>query len=269
MVLALVSCGGGEGGGDGTRPTISPTRTATATASGTELPSPTSTSEPTETPELPSPTSTSEPTETPELPSPTRSPTRTQTPDESSTLPTSDPPTTQEEPPSETPSATEQQTQEPSDTADEEPVEEEGVPTWVWWLLAALVVAAIAVPLVMRTQRRKTWRQAVAEQEGEIVWLARELLPGLRQAGSRELVAGGWAVGQTRVAAAEDRLTALESSAPDEADRRRALALRDAARQARGRMDQLTGPDPSEPMATGLDAIIADLEAILRPTPVP
>ena len=244
MVLATVSCGTGGGGGDGARPTISPTRTPTATASSPEPSSPTTTSEPSESSEPPpSSTTPTEPSESSELPSPTRTPDRT--------LPTSEPPTTEEEPSSEAPTPTAQETEEPAETPAEEPVEEGGVPTWAWWLLAVLVVACVAIPLVLRAQRRKAWRQDLAEQEGELVWLARELLPGLRQAGSHEQVAGGWAVGQARVAAAEDRLTVLESSAPDETGRQRALALRDAARQARAGMDQLTGPDPRSGVGDG------------------
>ena len=67
-----------------------------------------------------------------------------------------------------------------------------------------------------------------------------------------------------RVAAAEDRLTALEPTAPDDAGRTRALSLRDASRQARARMAQLTGPVPNDTWALDLDAIIADLEAVLQ-----
>ncbi len=134
----------------------------------------------------------------------------------------------------------------------------------MWWLLAALILGtAVAIPLVVRSRRRNAWRRDLAEAEGELAWFARELLPALRQVGSREQVAGGWTVGQTRVAAAEDRLTVLESTAPDDAGRLRAASLRDASRQARGRMQQHIGAG-SDTWALDLDAIIADLEVILR-----
>ena len=86
-----------------------------------------------------------------------------------------------------------------------------------------LLGAAIGIPLLLRSRRRAAWRAELAEAEGELAWAARELLPGLRTTGSREQVAGGWAVGAPRVAAAEDRLTVLESSAYDDGSRARAV----------------------------------------------
>ncbi len=135
-------------------------------------------------------------------------------------------------------------------------------------MLAALLLgSAVAIPLVVRARRRGAWRQALAEQEGEVAWLARDLLPELRRSGSVEQVAGGWAVGRTRVTAAEDRLTVLESTAPDDLGRERARALRDAVRRADAGMGQLTGPGPHDEWALDLDAIIDDLEHALRPAP--
>ena len=52
----------------------------------------------------------------------------------------------------------------------------------------------------------------LAAAEDEVAWFARVLIPELRQSGSAEQVAGGWAVGSSRVSAVEDRLTALEAS---------------------------------------------------------
>ena len=167
---------------------------------------------------------------------------------------------------------TAQETEAPDTPADEpsqDSADDEGVPGWVWWLVAALLVgSAVGIPLAMRARRRSAWRQELAADEAELAWFARELLPGLRQAGSREQVAGGWAVGQARVAAAEDRLTVLESTAPDDAGRQRARSLRDAVRQARAHMGRLTGPEPPDTWALDLDEIIADLEVALRPSPV-
>lgn len=277
--LLLASCAG-TGDGEGARPSISPTRTPTAelpstsettSASGTEQPG-------TEAPTTEEPTG--EPTSedsSPELPSPSRTPERTERPEEPETpltttltttlTPTATAtatPTVTEPEPEETSPAQEPEAQEPA----EEDVEDDGVPAWAWWLAGALVAAAlVAVPLVVRSRRRTAWDRDLAAAEGEVVWLARELLPELRRAASREELAGGWTVSQARVATAEDRLTVLESSAPDEPRRERSRALRDASRASRAQMQRLLGPGAHDTWALDLDAIIIDLETALRPTP--
>jgi hypothetical protein len=265
-LLLLVSCSGGDGG-EAARPSISPTRTPTATLSSPELPSVTASPTRTGRPDRPTPTRSAEqPTRSPEqpespeqpAPTPTRSPIEPGSPDETLTEAGSALPT-------QNPAPTETQVPDSTQAEDEAQAEDEGVPTWVWWLLAALILgAAVAIPLVVRARRRNAWRRALAEATGELAWFARELLPGLRQVGSREQAAGGWTVGQPRVAAAEDHLTVLESTAPDDTGREQARALRDASRHARGRMQRLTGPERNDTWALDLDAIIADLEAVLR-----
>jgi hypothetical protein len=275
LALLLASCGDADSG-DGSRPTIStsisPTRTPTA-----EVPS---TSEPTSGVPTVEPTEPAEPTTEPtseepppELPSPTRTPERTERPDNPETTLTSEPsepepaPETDESEPAPAPetATVSPEAQEP----ETEPVEDGGVPNWVWVLAAALVLGClVAIPLVVRARRRTAWRQDLASAEGELAWLARELLPELRRAGSREEVAGGWSVSQARVSAVEDRLTVLESSAPDDAGRARALVLRDASRAARAQMQRLLGPGPHDTWALDLDTVITDLESALRPPPV-
>jgi hypothetical protein len=272
----LVACGGTGGDGDG--PSVSPTRTPTATLPGTgeptsEAPTETPTVSPTETP-TPSPTRTPSievpsPTRTPTatVPSPTRTPSATTPPQETTT-------------PSETASASETPTASPSTEAapeateadaGEDPSADDEVPPWVWWAVAALVVGCVvAVPLVVRARRRAAWRRDLERQESEVEWFARELLPELRRAGSHEEMAGGWAVSQNRVAAAEDALTVLESAAPDEAGRARARTLRDALRSARDRMRQLSAPAPPGTWALDLDTLMIELETALRPaSPTP
>ena len=142
----------------------------------------------------------------------------------------------------------------------------DGVPAGVWWLLAALVAGlAIGVPLVLRSRRRKTWQSDFATAKAEAAWLTRELLPELRRAGSREQLAGGWAVSSARVGALEDDLTALDATAPDDPDRARARALRDAVRAARVRVEALVVPGSVESTSAVLDGVINDLELALRP----
>lgn len=242
-LLLLVSCGGGDGE-EGDRPEISPTRTPTASIPSVGLPSITR----------------SEPTASPELPTITRSE-PTSSPDEPTTQENSDP---AEQPTSESVAAPSAGTDESGEQSAQGSADDD-VPAWVWWLLAALVLgSAVAIPLIVRARRRNAWQRDLGGVEAELAWFARVLLPELRQVSSREQVAGGWAVGEPRVAAAEDRLTALEPTAPDDAGRRRALSLRDASRQARARMAQLAGPDPNDAWVLDLDAIIADLEAALQ-----
>jgi hypothetical protein len=140
----------------------------------------------------------------------------------------------------------------------------------MWWLLAAvLVVAVIAIPLLLARRRRDAWRRELSQAESELAWLAHELLPELRQAPSREQMAGGWAVASNRVLTAEDRLTALETTGPNDDGRARALALRDAARVARTKMETMSKTGAPETWKFDLDDIRADLESALGPAPSP
>ncbi|HSF35982.1 MAG TPA: hypothetical protein VLA70_07705 [Nocardioides sp.] len=257
VVIGLLAACGADGGA-GEEPSISPTRTPTGTLS----------------PELPSPTRT--PTAT--LPSPTRTPSATESP--SQTAPPNPTPEPTEEPspePTQTPTA--EPTQPPTESAEaspeeesseEQPDEDSGVPPWLWWVVAAVVLGCIvAVPLVVRARRRGSWRRDLERQESEIVWFVRDLLPELRTAGSHEAMAGGWAVSQERLTVAEDELTVLESTAPDEAGRARARALRDTSRHARSRMQQLVARGPHDTWALDLDTLMIELEGKVHPTTSP
>ena len=272
VLLPIASCGGEEGGG-GARPTISSSRTPTAS-----VPSPTRSFDRTESPEAPTPTRTEQPSEQPseqpteqpteetQEPRPTRSADPSRSPDGPATAGSALP--TEQEPSPETPTPTASGTEDAAEANADGDTGDEGVSAWVWWVLAALLLgAAVAVPLVLRARRRSAWDRALAEGEGEVAWLARELLPELRRGGSLEQVAGGWAVGRTRVTAAEDRLTVLESTAPDDVGRERARALREASRRAQAGMERLTGSGPHDTWALDLDAVIDDLEHVLRPSP--
>jgi hypothetical protein len=204
-----------------------------------------------------------------EPPSPTR--TRTDEPNEEPTDRDTDRLTDR---PSEEPQETEPEaagpTEAPTDSQTESAASDEGstgddVPSWVWWLLAAVVVVAGALTwvFVARSRRQRDWQEQLQAAETEVAWLARELLPQLRDTGSLDRVAGGWQVALPRVASAEDRLTVLESTAKDEAAGARARQLRDAVRDARTRMQGLTARGPQDMWALDLDEAIMRLESAL------
>ena len=134
----------------------------------------------------------------------------------------------------------------------------------LWWLLAAVLVAvAVAVPLLRRARRRRTWQADLATAEDEVAWFAHSLVPDLRRAASLDQAAGGWAVGSSRVSALEDRLTALEATAPDDADRGRARTLRDAVRASRNRLGGLIAAGDADALLRDLDAVAAELDTAL------
>jgi hypothetical protein len=105
--------------------------------------------------------------------------------------------------------------------------------------LAVLVAVVATIILVGRGRRGGSWAAEFTTAADEVSWFAQVLLPQLLAAGSIQQLAGGWVVGETRVAAAEDRLTSLEATAPDDAARMRARALRDAVRGARQDVQRL------------------------------
>ena len=126
-------------------------------------------------------------------------------------------------------------------------------------------MAAVAVARA----RRRRWRERLVAAEAEVGWLARELLPQLRDTGSLERVAGGWQVGLPRVTALEDELTVLESSTKKVEDAARARTLRDAVRSAHARVDSLVAGGGQDIWALDLDEIVALLESALTPVPQP
>lgn len=140
------------------------------------------------------------------------------------------------------------------------------MPSWAWWLLAGLGLlgAVLALILVPRARRRSSWDADLAAAEQEARWLDRELLPQLQRAGSPDEVAGGWQVAAGRVTLIEDRLTGLESVAPDEARVSRARVLRDAVRAAHHGMDTaVVSRDPTT-LARDLAAVASQLSATLE-----
>ena len=136
----------------------------------------------------------------------------------------------------------------------------------MWWLLALAVVGGIvAAVLVPRSRRRAEWEADLAASEGEATWFARELLPQLQLTGTADALAGGWRVAAVRVTALEDRLTRLETVAPDETSGARARQLRDAVRAARGGVEDLVASRDMTSAAARLGSVAAQLEASLQP----
>lgn len=282
--ILLTACGGG---GEVNLPTLSPSRTAnvspTVTAPTATLPTVTGPAVTPPTVTLPTRTTsgTAEPTSLPtttttRAPTPTE-PTQTSSPTEPTATPTEPTPTPAEttSQASQTPSPTASETTAvaqpsvPSTTVAAESTagESQGVPAWVWWLLAAIVIAlAIAIPVLLRRRRMDRWLDDFARARAEVTWLARELIPQLRHTGSSQLVAGGLEMSSARIVAAEDQLTALIASAPDDVTLDRSRILRDALRDARTRLDAVASSGTDEALATDLDGIAGELEAALATT---
>ena len=60
--------------------------------------------------------------------------------------------------PTQTPTANETAPPDSTEAEGEAAAEDQGVPSWVWWLLAALILGtAVAIPLVVRARRRNAW----------------------------------------------------------------------------------------------------------------
>ncbi len=279
VALLLTGCGG-----DGiTLPTPTRTDLPSITVSlPTRSPSVEATPTPTEAPsEIPSeapsvaptPEPTQEPTQEPsETPTPT--PTRTARPTQSvvvtqTVTPTTSVTETETATPTPTPSETPSPTPTPSESAAPVPVDEGGgLPTWLWWVLAALVAALVGW-LVVRARNRSAWDAEVATAESDVDWFARELLPQLQQAPTIDAVVGGWQVSAARVSAVEDRLTGLEAAAPNEARGTRARTLRDAVRASRADVELIITSRDEASAPVQLAASSARLLAALNPAPPP
>lgn len=271
VAAALAVLGLGACGGEGiSLPSVSrsgdtivlPSATVTI-PSLSRSPDPTPEVTDTPAPEPPEPT-TEAPEPTTEAPEPTR---------------TVDPPTetvtaTATPTPTETVSETPTPTPSPTTTVDAAPAPEEAEDTagspFLWWVLVGVLVAALVAFLVLRSRRRAAWGAELAEAESEVAWFARTLLPQLQQADSPDALAGGWRVGGAdRVVAVEDRLTGLETSAPDEAMATRARDLRDAVREARLGVEGLIASRDGTESARVVSALASSLGAVLDPPAPP
>ncbi len=135
----------------------------------------------------------------------------------------------------------------------------------MWWVLAAVavVLAALFGWLLWRRARGNAWARDLLAASEEATWFARVLLPGLGQSASVDQMTGGWRVASSRVMALEDRLTQLESTAPNDGDAIRARTLRDAVRASRVRTDTVSSLPDRAAAAAVLAGATDELEAAL------
>lgn len=194
-------------------------------------------------------------------------PTPTTTAAPTSAAPTATPPATSQAPttsaPVETPSAAPVEGGTGSEATS-------GGDGW-WWLLIVVLVAGSAVTwlLLRHARSRRAWEARLASAEREAGWFARDLIPQLRSSGTPAGVAGGWSVGAPRVAALDDLLSQLVTTAHGDEDRATASALQAAVRKARERVLVVINADGhhSNQWALDLDDAQAPLLAVLVPPP--
>jgi hypothetical protein len=270
--LLLVSCGGDV---SGERPEGAVSRSVSASRSVTaSLPSPTRSSIVTDPPAtdedpsrsvpvpVPVPTPTrpeeSQPqsSKPPAQPEPSSRPDRSESPERSPSVP--DPTSAATPPVTEAAVGTESVAAAP---ADDSGASGSRSVAWWWWLLAAVAVAVAAgIVLYRRSSRRRAWARDLGAAEGEVGWMARELLPGLARSGSIEAASGAWAISRDRVHALEASLTELQASSHDDVGELRARFLLDAVHRTGTRVDAgLRGGD-DRAFATMLLDAVSDLE---------
>ena len=263
-VLAVTVLAGCSGEGI-PRPTVTGSVDGSALPSVTaSLPDVTRSPRPSDAPttEAPEPTTEApQPTET--VAGPTETVTATPDPEPVPTETVTETPT-----PTPTETVTATPTPTPTVTAEAAPApveaEDTGSP-WLWWVLGAGLAGLVAF-LVLRSRRRAAWNAQLAEAEAEADWFARSLLPQLQQAESLDALAGGWHVGGSeRVVAVEDRLTGLETSAPDQPAATRASEVRDAVRAARLGVEDLIVSGDATASARVLGSLETSLAAVLDP----
>jgi hypothetical protein len=134
-------------------------------------------------------------------------------------------------------------------------------------VLAVLVVGGLIAFLLVRHRRAlHSWEEQLSAALDDVGWFARDLIPQLRRTGSADGVAAGWTVSAARVTAVEDELSRLVTTAPDEVQRTRVTAVRDAVRDSRSQMVALAG-DAGAGWESRLDDAQAPLLAALVPPP--
>ncbi|WP_017932897.1 hypothetical protein [Nocardioides sp. Iso805N] len=136
---------------------------------------------------------------------------------------------------------------------------------WVWALVAALGVVAVAliVLLLARSRRRRAWDSDFRAAQAEVAWTARTVLPQVQAAGDPDRIASAWRALQPQIATLGDQLTVLGSSTRNHADAARARVLRDALRAAGTTVENATGGPRGGPWPEDINAAIIILESAL------
>ena len=142
------------------------------------------------------------------------------------------------------------------------------MPPWLWGALAGLGILAVvlALTLLPRARRRRTWDADLATARLETRWLAFELIPQLQLATTTDEFTGGWRTAASRVMLLEDQLTGLESGAPDDSRAHHARVLRDAVRLARRTLEGLVGSGEPGGLPRELASIATRLSTTLEPS---
>jgi hypothetical protein len=148
-------------------------------------------------------------------------------------------------------------------------------PAWVWWLVGAIVLAAVVVTVLAlrRRSRRRAWADKFVATKRDVAVFARETIGQLEQAPTAQQIAGGWRIETARVVAIEDRLTRLEATAVNDADRTKARTLRDAVRASRARLaaletaeDMVVAVSLLRSAGTGLETALAAVDGPAQPS---
>ena len=265
VLLLLVGACSGSGGGEGLPSvTATPSRTVSATLPSVALPTGSRTPATLPSASQGSTTAIEEPIpeESEESESAPAVIDRTSEPPSSESAPaeidrTSEPPSSESAPAaidrtSEPPSSSVQTSPEVSGSATAAPTtaaaasDSEDSSGWLPWALAALVIAAVAVALWLRSRSRpRDQRSAFELALAEARWLQQEALPTLLSASSDER-RGAWRVTRPRVAALEVRLGELVSSGSDSVAAVNAQHLKTAVAGVRSALDdeaESTGPE--------------------------
>jgi predicted small lipoprotein YifL len=131
----------------------------------------------------------------------------------------------------------------------------DGIPPWVWVVLAVLLLALVALViwLVRRAQARRAWDDRMALARRNALWVEDALVQQVMSRGTTAEAAATWRAAQPRLMSLDEMLYSLATDAPDPDRANEAAALRSRVQNLVDAM----GADTS----TGQDASADDLRA--------